>query len=73
MTHEYNITLEGVLIALQKSPKTTKIVVDDYGVFWDLNTLRNSTIEGKGCGWRLRRPLHEQPAKTIKFLNKIIL
>lgn len=69
----HDITLEDVLRAIQKSPKSSKIVVDDYGVFWNIATLENSTtsVDTK-FHWEMGEPLHFQSEETIEWLNSII-
>ena len=68
-----DIRLADVLLALQQTPKTSKLVVDDYGVFWDLNTLSNSTVQQKPFNWNLKNDdLTAQSPECLQFLAELL-
>ncbi len=67
------IHIADVLVAIQHTPKTSKLVIDDYGVFWDMNTLKNSTLQEKSFAWNLLKDdLTLQSEETINFIYDLI-
>lgn len=65
--------LADVLLAIQQIPKTSKLVVDDHGVFWDFNTLANSTLQEKSFFWDLKNDdLSKQSPETLEFLANLL-
>ena len=67
------IGIAEILRTIQQRPKTSKLVIDDYGVFWDMNTLQNSTLREKSFLWDLEHDrLEDQTPEVLKFLWKLL-
>lgn len=72
-SHLREIRLADVLLAIQETPKVSKIVIDDYGVFWDFNTLSNSTLQERPFFWNLKQDdLSLQSPETLDFLATLL-
>lgn len=68
-----DIEIHDVMIAIQKAPMPFKLVVDAYGVFWDMANLENSTLQEQKFSWDMGKPLHQQDEKVISFLYSILV
>lgn len=67
------IGLCDVLLAIAEMPKTSKLVVDDHGVFWDFSTLNSSVFQEHPFWWKLRRDnLEDQEPATLSFLATLL-
>ena len=67
------ITFRHVMMAMSKTAKVSKLVIDDYGVFWDMNTLSNSTLQKKKFNWNFQvNTLAEQSEETLKWLLEVL-
>ena len=68
-----SIGIAEILRTIQKVPKSSKLVMDDYGVFWDMNNLQNSTLQEKSFSWDLEHDrLENQSLETLEFLWELL-
>ena len=68
-----SIGIAEILRTIQQSPKKSKLVMDDYGVFWDMHTLQNSTLRVKSFSWDLEHDnIENQSPETLEFLWELL-